>query len=336
MIKRKLALFLAFIMLLGILPTNVFATINAAKPAVENGKNYEEVTIDGMVYKVYKVEDLKESNFRERRMAPTNNSRFAKPLGDPTPANTNKIKFVLELSWSTIDRPIKNVKMPVYFGDPTDPRAINLGYFMVNSVASPGKVQKFDMTDEYTGTSPSRDFLVENGRANIRIAVPVDMRYDFILAPVKWDSQQGPINSRLIFKIEGRQSVMHGYGIRWFDTNSANRDKIEARWEGKENQTSDVKLGTENRDYSVYINNVLDTNDASNVKEYPDGTRYSNYDYYYNGKKITTYADADNKGKYDSELLAIASKAQAPTASLKVKDGSDYKLKGEKILKKQH
>ena len=54
--KRKLALFLAFIMLLGIVPTNVFA-INTAKLEQVSDKAYEEIIIDGALYKVYKVAD---------------------------------------------------------------------------------------------------------------------------------------------------------------------------------------------------------------------------------------------------------------------------------------
>lgn len=335
--KRKLALFLAFIMLLGMLPTNAFAATGAGKPAPKNDKNYEEVTINGRPYKVYKVADLLDASSAEQLKSSGGVPRSANPLADPGSTGTNDIKFVLDLSWSTIDRPIDNVTMFVYAGPPSDSRSIKLGHFVVNSVAKPGVKQRFEMVQEYFGTKPSIEALVNKGFRSITIAIPEDMRYDFILAPVKWDEKDkegtAGVDQKVVFNIEGRQNVMHGYGIRWFDNDAANRDKIAARWEGKENQTSDVKLATVNRDYSVYSNNVLDTNDKTNVKTYPDGMKYSNYDYYYNGIKITTYADADNKGKYDNELLAIAEKSQAPYASLKVKDGEKYKLKGEKVLK---
>lgn len=161
------------------------------------------------------------------------------------------------------------------------------------------------------------------------------MRYDFILASVKWDEseKQGTkgVDQRVVFNIEGRQSVMHGYGIKWYDTDAANREKIEARFEGLANQTSDVKLGTEDRNYSVYDKNTV--NPQENVDTYPDGTQYTKYDYYYNNEKITTFADADNTGKFTFKDLAINGPSDAPNASLKVKDGADYKLKGEKVLK---
>lgn len=327
-----MALFLALIMLLGILPVNVFAASDAAKPAPKNVKNYEEVTIDGRPYKVYKLADLMDKPAPKSPLTLKSMAKFVKPLADPGTTAANDYKFVLELSWETIDRPVDNVELPVYVGPPGKQGSIKLGHFVVSSVARPGVKQSFDMKPEYSGTNPSIDFLVKNAFTQITVAIPEDMRYDFILAGARWDNKRKESN-KIIFVVYGSQSVMHGYGIRWYDNDPANRDKIAARWEGKENQISDVKLGTENRDYSVYINNVLDTNDSTNVKTYPDGMKYSNYDYYYNGKKITTYADADNKGKYDSELLTIQSKRQAPFASLKVEDGNDYKLKGEKVLK---
>ena len=340
--KRKLSLILAFIMILGILPLDVFAA-NPANLGPKNDKAYEEVTIDGKAYKVYNVEDLLDEPVKERSVAPKTMLMSAKSLGNPGSTDPKPITFVLELNWSTIDRPVENLVMPVYVGDPKESKSIKLGEFVVNSYAHPGEEQRINMTQEYFGPSPSNpkgptiDNLVKKAWGKMKIAIPEDMRYDFTLAAAKWDSKKtegtAGVDEKVIFVIEGKQSVMHGYGIRWFDTNPVNRDKIEARWEGKENQTSDVKLGTVDRDYSVYKNNVIDTNNKANVKTYPDGTEYSNYDYYYNGKKITTYADADNLGKYDSELLAIATKAQAPYASLKVKDGNDYKLKGEKVLK---
>lgn len=330
--KRRMALFLALIMLLGILPVNVFAASDAAKPAPKNVKNYEEVTIDGRPYKVYKLADLMDKPAPKSPLTLKSMAKFVKPLADPGTTAANDYKFVLELSWETIDRPVDNVELPVYVGPPGKQGSIKLGHFVVSSVARPGVKQSFDMKPEYSGTNPSIDFLVKNAFTQITVAIPEDMRYDFILAGARWDNKRKESN-KIIFVVYGSQSVMHGYGIRWYDNDPANRDKIAARWEGKENQISDVKLGTENRDYSVYINNVLDTNDSTNVKTYPDGMKYSNYDYYYNGKKITTYADADNKGKYDSELLTIQSKRQAPFASLKVEDGNDYKLKGEKVLK---
>ena len=326
--KKKLALFLAFIMLLGLMPTNVFAA-NTAKSEPASDKAYEEVRIDGAPYKVYKVADFIDGHSEESAISLM--SRSAKPFGNPATTGTSNIKFVLNLKWSTIDRPIETIKLPVYVGPPNDSRSFTLGYFEVESYASPGVEQRFDMVKTYTGTDI--EDLVKYAFSQITIAIPVDMRYDFILASAKWDSKKKPVNNEFVFTIEGRQSVMHGYGIRWFDTVQDNREKVVAKWEGKENQTSDVKLGTEDRDYSVYKNNVIDTNDNTNIKTYPDGTQYSNYDYYYNGKKITTYADADNLGKYDDEVLGIAELRQAPTASLKVKDGNDYKLKGTKTLK---
>lgn len=334
--KRKLSLFLAFIMILGILPINVFATKQASVEA-KNDKAYEEVTIDGMPYKVYKVADLIDKPTEKNTdslMFMSKSTGLFNVQGTPTPAQPyDGWKFYLKLVWETIDRPIDNVNMPVYFGDPRDSRAIKLGHFIVTTGAN--QDQYIEMELEYTGTNPSIDFLVENGYANIKIAIPEDMRYDFVLASTKWDesTQEGTAgkDNRVVFNIEGRQSVMHGYGIKWFDTDSNNRDKVDARWEGKENQTSDVKLGTEDRNYSTYDKNTI--NPQENINKYPDGTQYTKYDYYYNGKKITTHADADNTGKFTFKNLAISKKSQAPYASLKVKDGNDYKLKGEKVLK---
>ncbi len=331
--RRVLSFFIALIMLLGLVPSNVFAA-NMAKPTQTNAKVYEEVKIDGIPYKVYKVADLIEGPSEERAMSLM--SRSAKPLGNPAPAQPyNGWKFFLKLTWETIDRPIDNVTIPVYVGDPTDSSSLKLGHFVVTTGAN--EDQYIEMNQEYFGTNPSIDYLVDNALSEIVIAVPIDMRYDFVLASTKWDYKDPEgtkgKDARVVFKVYGKQCVMHGYGIKWYDTGAANRDKVEARWEGKENQISDVKLGTEDRDYSVYKNNVIDTNDSTNVKSYTDGMKYSNYDYYYNGKKITTFADTDNLGKFDDEVLAISLKNQAPYASLKVKDGNDYKLKGEKVLK---
>lgn len=287
MIKRKLSLFLALIMLIGILPINGFAA-SPSKYETVYEKSYEEKIIDGKPYKVYNIGDLID---RSQELSPNLFKKMTKstalPQKQETPIQASTIKFVLELRWSTYDRPIDNVTIPVYVGDPSNPKSIKLGHFEVNSTASPGVVQNFNMINEYNGPASIED-LVKYAYANFRLAIPNDMRYDFILAPAKWDSKQ---KNGDVFKfvIEAKQSVMHGYGIKWFDNDKSNREKIEAKWEGRANQTSDkIKLGTEDRDYSVYINNVIDTNDKNNVKSYPDGTTYSNYVYYYNGKAIST------------------------------------------------
>ena len=327
MLKRKLSLFLAVIMLIGMLPFNVFASNAQLAPAKD--PSYKEVMIKGRPYKFYKLADVVDKPSKKSPMELKSMARFANSLGAQRATTP---KFVLELRWSTIDRDIPKMDLPVYVGPPDEDDSLKLGYFTIQSVAQPGVAQNFDFHREYYGDDPSLDFLIENAFESIGIAVPEDMRYDFTLAPAKWDGKQN-YGHQIVFEVQAKQSVMHGYGIRWFDTNQANRDKVDARWEGKENQISDVKLGTEDRDYSVYSNNVIAVQDKNNVKEYPDGTKYSNYDYYYNGKKVTTYADADNLGKYDNELLAIDTISQAPYASLKVKDGVDYKLKGEKVLK---
>lgn len=179
--KRKLSLFLAFIMILGILPINVFATKQASVEA-KNDKAYEEVTIDGMPYKVYKVADLIDKPTEKNTdslMFMSKSTGLFNVQGTPTPAQPyDGWKFYLKLVWETIDRPIDNVNMPVYFGDPRDSRAIKLGHFIVTTGAN--QDQYIEMELEYTGTNPSIDFLVENGYANIKIAIPEDMRYDFV------------------------------------------------------------------------------------------------------------------------------------------------------------
>lgn len=323
--KRILSLFLALIMVLGLVPVDAFADSYPGPASLDTDKAYEEATIDGVVYKVYKLADLIDPPEVEESMAPMTMSKSASTLqaqGDPVQAST--IEFYLELHWSTYDRPIVNVTMPVYVGPPSDSRSFTLGYFEVNSVASPGVDQTFNMVLDYDGSD--LEDLVKYAFSQITIAIPVDMRYDFILAATKWDEKEKKGN-RVIFHIEGRQSVMHGYGIRWFDTNSDNRDKVDAKWEGKDNQIVEVKLGTEDRNYSVYDKNTV--NPKENINEYSDGTKYTKYDYYYNGKKITTYADADNTGKINYTNLAINGPINATNASLTI----DGNRKGEKVLK---
>ena len=41
-------------------------------------------------------------------------------------------------------------------------------------------------------------------------------------------------DAKVEFIVYGKQSVMHGYGIKWYDIDATNRDKIEARWEGRQ------------------------------------------------------------------------------------------------------
>ena len=146
--KRKLSLFLTLIMLLGILPVNVFAATDATKLASKNDKNYEEVTIDKVPYKVYKLADLMDKPAKKSPVASRFMSMFVSPLGNPVPTGTNDIKFVLDLSWETFDRPIENVTMPVWVGPPEKEGSIKLGYFVVDSKASPGAKQSFEMTQE--------------------------------------------------------------------------------------------------------------------------------------------------------------------------------------------
>lgn len=323
--KKKLSIFLVLIMILCMVPVNAFAANNTAKQAIIGDKNYEEATIDGVAYKVYNVADfMDEATKGEIISFMSKSKRGAHYTTQNTPTQTSNIKFVLELRWSTYDRPIDNVTMPVYLGDPDDSRAIKLGHFVVTSTASPGVVQKFPFDVEYTG-STSIDDLVKYNLPNIRIGIPKDMRYDFILAPVKWDSKQ-KIGDELVFKIEGRQSVMHGFGIKWFDTDKNNREKINAKWIGLEGQELSPKLATVDRNYSAYHANKIDPKRKS---EYDDGGEYTTFDYYYNGTKITTYADKENEGKYTDVELAIKSKDDAPNASLTV----DGKREGSKVLK---
>ena len=330
MINRKLALFLAFIMLLGLVPTNVFAA-NTAKLEPANDKAYEEVIIDGAPYKVYKVADFIDGHSEESTISLM--SRSAKPFGSPAPTGTDDIKFVLDLSWETIDRPINNVTMPVYVGDPSDSRSIKLGHFIVNSAASPGAKQRIEMVQEYFGPTPSIENLVKKAFAKIKIAIPEDMVYDFILASTKWEDTQKEgttgIDLKVVFKIEGKQSVMHGFGIKWYDTDAANREKIDAKWGGLVGQELDAKLATVDRNYSAYFANKIDRTNPGRLQHYPDGSEYTPFDYYYNGEKITTCADAENQGKFDNNQLAIGPNSDRSNAKLTV----DGKRHGEKVLK---
>ena len=330
MINRKLALFLAFIMLLGLVPTNVFAA-NTAKLEPANDKAYEEVIIDGAPYKVYKVADFIDGHSEESTISLM--SRSAKPFGSPAPTGTDDIKFVLDLAWETIDRPINNVIMPVYVGDLSDSRSIKLGHFIVNSAASPGAKQRIEMVQEYFGPTPSIENLVKKAFAKIKIAIPEDMKYDFILASTKWEDTQKEgttgIDLKVVFKIEGTQSVMHGFGIKWYDTDAANREKIDAKWGGLVGQELDAKLATVDRNYSAYFANKIDRTNPGRLQHYPDGSEYTPFDYYYNGEKITTCADAENQGKFDNNQLAIGPNSDRSNAKLTV----DGKRHGEKVLK---
>ena len=330
MINRKLALFLAFIMLLGLVPTNVFAA-NTAKLEPANDKAYEEVIIDGAPYKVYKVADFIDGHSEESTISLM--SRSAKPFGSPAPTGTDDIKFVLDLAWETIDRPINNVIMPVYVGDPSDSRSIKLGHFIVNSAASPGAKQRIEMVQEYFGPTPSIENLVKKAFAKIKIAIPEDMVYDFILASTKWEDTQKEgttgIDLKVVFKIEGKQSVMHGFGIKWYDTDAANREKIDAKWGGLVGQELDAKLATVDRNYSAYFANKIDRTNPGRLQHYSDGSEYTPFDYYYNGEKITTCADAENQGKFDNNQLAIGPNSDRSNAKLTV----DGKRHGEKVLK---
>ena len=324
MIKKKISLLLAFIMILGVLPLNILA--NTAKQELNNDKDYEQVVIDGKIFKVFTIGDLMDKNSIKRndhknfvrRNAPS--IRIQREGG----ANTD-IKFYLDLAWSTYDRPIINTKMDVYVGPPGKQGSIKLGYFNVDSEAQLTEAKRFEMVQEYDGTTPSIEFLVKNAFSQIRIAVPEDMRYDFILASAFWD-EKNKYGNDVIFRIEGKQSVMHGYGIKWYDTDKTNRDKIEAKWTGKVGQEHNAILGTEDRNYSAYILNKLDDR---YLKTYPDGTNYTEYPYYYDGKEIITFADKENEGKYTDVNLAINEKDDARTAGLTV----DGKRDGSKVLK---
>lgn len=326
--KRKLALFLAFIMLLGMLPVNAFAATGAGKPAQKNDKNYEEVTIDGRPYKVYKVADLLDAATAEKLKGSGGVPRSANPLADPGATGTPDYKFVLDLSWETVDRPINDVTMPVYVGPPGKEGSIKLGHFVVSSEARPGVKQSFQMVQEYTGTHPSIDFLVKNAFTQITVAIPEDMRYDFILASTAWNSKKKESNT-ITFIVYGKQSVMHGFGIKWYDRDAANREKIDAKWGGLVGQELDAKLATVDRNYSAYFANKIDRTNPGRLHHYPDGSEYTPFDYYYNGEKITTYADAENQGKFDNNQLAIGPKSDRSNAKLTV----DGKRHGEKVLK---
>ena len=322
--KKKLSLFLAIIMILGILPINAFAANNTTSLAQTSNKDYEDATLDGVAYKVYNVADLMDmTSSKKVNVLMTESRKSNSYIKQNTPTQSSNIEFFLDLVWQTYDRPIKNVIMPVYVGNPADPRSKKLGYFEVTTNAN--EDQYIKMVQTYTDTSPSIEQLVKSAFHVITIAIPKDMRYDFILASTKWDSKKKQDN-KVIFRVEGAQSVMHGFGIKWYDTDDANREKIDAVWTGKVGQTLDAKLAKVDRDYSAYFaNKIVD----SRKENYDDGGEYTPYDYYYNGQKITTYADAENQGKYTDVNLAINGPVDAPTASLTVDGMRD----GSKVLK---
>lgn len=322
--KKKLSLFLAIIMILGILPINAFAANNTTSLAQTSNKDYEEATLDGVAYKVYNVADLMDmTSSKKVNVLMTESRKSNSYIKQNTPTQSSNIEFFLDLVWQTYDRPISNVIMPVYAGNPADSRSKKLGYFEVTTGAN--EDQYIKMVQTYTDTNPSIEQLVKSAFHVITIAIPKDMRYDFILASTKWDSKKKQENE-VIFRVEGAQSVMHGFGIKWYDTDHANREKIDAVWTGKVGQSLDTKLAKVDRDYSAYFaNKIVD----SRKEHYDDGGEYTPYDYYYNGQKITTYADADNQGKYTDVNLAINGPVDAPTASLTV----DGKREGSKVLK---
>ena len=322
--KKKLSLFLAIIMILGILPINAFAANNTTSLAQTSNKDYEEATLDGVAYKVYNVADLMDmTSSKKVNVLMTESRKSNSYIKQNTPTQSSNIEFFLDLVWQTYDRPIKNVIMPVYVGNPADSRSKKLGYFEVTTGAN--EDQYIKMVQTYTDTNPSIEQLVKSAFHVITIAIPKDMRYDFILASTKWDSKKKQDN-KVIFRVEGAQSVMHGFGIKWYDTDDANREKIDAVWTGKVGQTLDAKLAKVDRNYSAYFaNKIVD----SRKENYEDGGEYTPYDYYYNGQKITTYADSENEGKYTDVNLAINGPVDAPTASLTV----DGKREGSKVLK---
>lgn len=322
--KKKLSLFLAIIMILGILPFNAFAANNTTSLAQTSNKDYEEATLDGVAYKVYNVADLMDmTSSKKVNVLMTESRKSNSYIKQNTPTQSSNIEFFLDLVWQTYDRPIKNVIMPVYVGNPADPRSKKLGYFEVTTGAN--EDQYIKMVQTYTDTNPSIEQLVKSAFHVITIAIPKDMRYDFILASTKWDSKKKQEN-KVIFRVEGAQSVMHGFGIKWYDTDKTNREIITAKWTGKDDTTLKPLLATEDRNYSGYERNKLDP--ASKTK-YPNGESYTEYDYYYDGTLVKTYADKNNQGQFSYDALAINTKDDAPNAGLTV----DGKRDGSKILK---
>ena len=104
--KKKLSFFLAFIMLIGILPLDVFAD-NLAMTTTKNDNDYEEVIIDGMLYKSYNVSDFMEPSKVEKSWPTMTMSRYATTFqAQEAPAQGKSFDFYLDLRWSTVDRPI--------------------------------------------------------------------------------------------------------------------------------------------------------------------------------------------------------------------------------------
>ena len=97
-------------------------------------------------------------------------------------------KFILNLLCETIDRPVDNVTLFVYAGNPTDLYPLKLGNFVTTTYAY--EDHYIEMKQEYFGTNPSIYHLVKYLLSEIVIAVLNDMRYDFILTATQWDSKK--------------------------------------------------------------------------------------------------------------------------------------------------
>lgn len=364
--KKFLALMLSVMLILTALPLEV-----AAKEVNSSIKNepYEIGEVDGGLNKIYTLADfMSEDELKEFaneianaegedeflgpviQSTPVGSTQYSKPTTEKYPTNNAPLK--LKLAISVADRFFKKQTIDIYFGDPIKypDKATKIAEFNIDATDANEDFNKVIKYYDATWVDGKEAFGLEKiaqSPGNIVFMVPYNFTYDFTLASTKVEKNTQYAEGRqpyLQFEVEMRQSVMHGYSIKWLDSNKGNRENVSAMWYGKQGNLYTATLKTIDSAYSVYNRNQYRDQDKINKTD-EDGVTYSSYPYYLNtwdpnadgGVGAWTYEIIEtraypglNSGVFQAEKLVINDTDTAPQAGLYV-DGTSRQ--GEKTLK---
>ena len=330
---------------------------------------YEIGEVDGKLNKIYTLADfMSENELREFakeisnveeedgflgpviQSDPVRGTKYDKPTEEVYP--TNDTPFKLKLAISIADRFFKKQTIDIYFGNPIKypDNAQKIAEFNIDATDEGADFNKVIKYYDAKWVEGKKEYGIEKTKKspiNIYFSVPFNFTYDFTLASTKTKKTTEYAEGRepyIQFNVDMRQSVMHGYSIKWLDSNKNNRDNVSATWYGKQGDSFPATLKTIDSAYSVYNLNQFDPSDKKNIVD-ENGETYTPHPYYLNkwdpsadggvgawtSEKIVTRSyQGTNIGVFQAEKLVINDTDTAPQAGLYV-DGASRQ--GSKTLK---
>lgn len=364
--KKILALMLSVMLIFTALPLEIAA--REINDSITN-EPYEIGEVDGKLNKIYTLADfMSENELREFakeisnveeedgflgpviQSDPVRGTKHDKPTEEVYP--TNDTPFKLKLAISIADRFFKKQTIDIYFGNPIKypDNAQKIAEFNIDATDEGADFNKVIKYYDAKWVEGKKEYGIEKTKKspiNIYFSVPFNFTYDFTLASTKTKKTTEYAEGRepyIQFNVDMRQSVMHGYSIKWLDSNKDNRDNVSATWYGKQGDSFPATLKTIDSAYSVYNLNQFDPSDKKNIVD-ENGETYTPHPYYLNkwdpsadggvgawtSEKIVTRSyQGTNIGVFQAEKLVINDTDTAPQAGLYV-DGASRQ--GSKTLK---